>query len=172
MMTLSKAWLSVLAASAVGLVTITVYLVVARAVLTGTPVVTGLEQLLQWDASNAYGDAAYSGGWTLAVIGLLMDAVVSTCWAAVFVILYLNVPIVARYPLLAGLLFGAAVMCIMIYLVVPIGHARQGPRTLVPTINTLIAHSVFFGLPLALTVQRMLRSRSTLSQQTTRPSRA
>ncbi len=156
MTTVSKTSLAVVAASAVGLVAITVYLVVARAVLTGTPVVLGTEQLLQWDASNAFGAAAYSGGWTVAGIGLLMDAVVSTWWAAVFVILYLNAPLVRRYPVFSGLLFGAAVMGVMIYLVVPIGHAAQAPRTAVSTINTLIAHSLFFGVPLALTVRQML----------------
>ncbi len=156
----SKTWPAVLAASAVGLVAITVYLVVVRAVMTGTSLVTGTEQLLQWDASNAYGAAAFSGGWALAVIGLLMDVVVSTWWAAIFTIVYVNVPFVRRYPLLSGLLFGTAVMCIMIYFVVPLGHARQAPQTVVSTLNTLIAHSLFFGLPLALTIRHMLGGRA------------
>jgi hypothetical protein len=151
-----KPWQAVLAASAVGLTTITIYIVVAGALMNGTPVVNMTERLLQWDASNAFGAAAFSGGWGLAIAGLLMDAVVSTCWAAVFVILFVNVAFVRRYALLSGLLFGALVMCVMIYSVVPIGHAAQPPRTVGSTINNLVAHSVFFGLPIAATVRQML----------------
>ena len=33
--------------------------------------------------------------------------------------------------------------------VVPLGVARQGPRTAKGVVNNLIAHTVFFGLPVA-----------------------
>lgn len=149
------------AASAAGLVAITIYLVVERSIATGLSLVVCTEQLLQWDASNAYGIAAFSGGWGLAGIGLLMDAVVSTCWAVLFALLYLSIPQIRRNVVLCGLLYGAAVMCVMIYLIVPIGHARQAPHTLASTINTLVAHSVFFGLPLAYVTAVILRSEPT-----------
>ncbi len=161
-----RLWRAMAAASAAGLVAITVYLVVERSIATGISVVVATEQLLQWDASNGYGRAAFFGGWSLATIGLLMDAVVSTCWAALFVLLYIAVPQIRRNLTLYGLLFGALVMCMMIYIVVPIGHATPAPRTLASTINVLIAHTVFFGLPLAYVAAAVLRPQSYEASET------
>lgn len=155
----AKPWQAALAASGFGLAAITVYIVVEGALMKGTSVLFMTERLLQWDASNAFGAAAFSGGWGLAIVGLLMDAVVSTCWAVAFVILFLNLAFVRRYAMLSGLLFGGIVMCVMLYLVVPIGHAVPPPRTLGSTINNLIAHTIFFGLPIAATVRAMLAPR-------------
>lgn len=156
----SRIWRAVSAASAAGLVAITVYLAVERSIATGLSVVVATEQLLQWDASNAYGRAAFSGGWSVALIGLLMDVVVSTCWAALFVWIYLTLSQIRRNLTLYGLLYGAIVMGIMIYGIVPLGHAAQAPRTLASIVNTLVAHTVFFGLPLAYVTAATLRPAS------------
>ena len=91
------------AAAIVGLVAITVYLVVERAVANRLPVVLCLQQLLQWDASNAYGPRAFSGGWPTALVGLAMDFVVSLAWAAVFTVLYWKIPTVRRDVVPAGI---------------------------------------------------------------------
>lgn len=148
-----QTWQAVLAASAAGLIAITVYLVVERSFATGTPILLATKQLLLWDASNAFGLAAFSAGWGMAAIGLLMDVVVSTCWAAVFAVAYVKSTFVQRNTVIAGLVFGAIVMVVMIYLVVPIGHAPPPPRTAATILNTLVAHTVFFGLPVAATVR-------------------
>jgi len=141
-----------------GLVAITIYLVVERAVANGLPVMQCLLQLLQWDASNAYGAAAFSGGWTTASIGLAMDFAVSLAWGIVFTVLYNGVPPVRRNVVVAGLVFGAGVMAVMIFAIVPIGYAPQMHKTPSNLLNVLTAHTVFFGLPVALTVQRVLRA--------------
>ena len=135
-------------ASLAGLIAITLYLIVARFFMSHVPLGQGLEQLLQWDASNAYGDAAYAGGWNMAAVGMAMDVVVSTVWAALFVYAYANFAAVRRTPLIAGLVLGAVVMVVMIYAVVPLGHARQAPQSLVVILNTAVAHTFFFGLPM------------------------
>ena len=134
-------------ASLVGLVTITLYLIVSRFVIGHVPLNLGLEQLLQWDASNAYGDAAYSGGWNMAGIGMAMNVVVTLIWASLFVYAYANFEIVRRRPLLLGFLLGVAVMIVMTYAVVPLGHARQPSTALAVVANIAIAHTLFFGVP-------------------------
>lgn len=144
------------AAAIVGLIAITIYLVVERAVAERLSVILGLQQLLQWDASNGYGISAFAGGWPMALIGLAMDFVVSLCWGLAFTALYVLVPLVRRQAAIAGLLFGVVVMVVMIYGIVPLGHATQMRSTPAHVVNVLIAHTFFFGLPLALTVHRML----------------
>jgi hypothetical protein len=146
------------AAAIVGLTTITIYLVVERAFAERLSVVLGLQQLLQWDASNGYGRAAFEGGWPMALIGLAMDFVVSLAWAVAFTALYVAVPVVRRTVAPTGLVFGAVVMVVMIYAIVPIGHATQMHSTVARVINVLVAHTVFFGLPIALTVDAVLKA--------------
>jgi hypothetical protein len=146
-----------IAAAIAGLVAITAYLVLVRAIAAHLSVALCLQQLLQWDASNAYGPQAFDGGWPMALIGLAMDFVVSLAWAVLYAALYVALPIVRRNVVLTGLCFGATVMVVMLYVVVPIGHAVRMQSTESHVVNVLIAHTIFFGLPLALTVQSILK---------------
>jgi hypothetical protein len=109
--------------------------------------------LFQWDASNIVGAWAYGHGATAAALGLFFDFIVSWCWAALFTFLYVKVPAIRRAPAAAGLLFGACVMVVMLFLVVPLGHAARASTNPISLLNTLVAHTVFFGLPLALVVR-------------------
>lgn len=144
-----------LGAAVAGLVTITIYLAIERAVAQHLPVVLCLQQLLQWDASNAYGSRAFDGGWAMAAIGAAMDFVVSLCWAMLFMALYAISPVVRGHVAASGLLFGALVMVVMIFGIVPLGHAAQLQRTPAHIVNVLVAHTIFFGLPVALTVDAL-----------------
>lgn len=107
----------------------------------------------QWDASNVLGAGAFDGGWQTAAAGFGIHCIVSICWATIFAILFWRVPFVRRQPVLAGALFGVVVMFVMRYGVVPLGHAvelRAGP---VRMLSLLIAHTLFFGIPVALVVR-------------------
>ncbi len=148
---------AILACAIVGNTTITIYLVLEAAVARHVPVLAGLRGLLQWDASNGLGAAAFSGGWNSALLGLLMDIVVSILWAIVFVIALREIPIVRRCPVVSGLLFGAGVMVVMLYLIVPLGHARRMSNDASAIINALVAHTIFFGLPIALVARQVLK---------------
>ena len=61
-----------------GAVLIDLYLVISE-----PWVAKGVTALLvmQWDASNALGAAAYTGGWATAALGTLMHFCVSIVWA-------------------------------------------------------------------------------------------
>lgn len=146
------------AAAIAGLLAITIYLVLERSIAERLSVILGLQQLLQWDASNGYGPAAFAGGWPMALVGLAMDFVVSLAWAAAFTALYVSSPAVRRNVVLTGLLFGAVVMVVMLYAIVPIGHATRMQSTATHVVNVLVAHTIFFGLPLALTVDALLKA--------------
>lgn len=142
-----------IAGAIAGLIAITAYLVLERAIAERLPVVLCLQQLLQWDASNAYGRAAFAGGWPMALMGLAMDVVVAICWGVVFTTFYALSPSARRHVGISGLAFGAIVMMVMIFGIVPLGHAVQLQRTPGHIVNVLVAHTIFFGLPLALTVR-------------------
>lgn len=93
----------------------------------------------------------------MALIGLAMDVVVSLVWGAIYTALYVMFPFVRRNVVITGLVFGAVVMVTMLYAIVPIGHAVRMQSTVSHVINVLVAHTVFFGLPIALTVHALLK---------------
>lgn len=155
-MTPSRFISATVAAAVAGLIAITVYLTVERGLTEHLPMLLCLKQLLQWDASNFYGGSALAGGWGMAWRGLWMDLAVSLVWATIFTTLYGALPVVRRYPVLVGLAYGVLVMVVMIYFVVPLGHATRMAMTLPHVINVLVAHTVFFGMPLAMAVDTSL----------------
>lgn len=139
---------AVLLAGIAGNVAIGLYLSFALPVFFGrSPLL-----LFQWDASNIVGAWAYAHGFGAAALGLLFDFIVSWCWAAGFVVLFLKLPPVREAPAISGLVFGVCVMAVMIFLVVPLGHAARPSTSPASLLDTLVAHTVFFGLPVALVV--------------------
>ena len=155
-MTASRFIGATVVAAIAGLVAITVYLSVERALVEHLHVLFCLQQLLQWDAANIYGMRAFTGGWAMAWQGLWMDFVVSLVWAVIFTTLYGTLPLVRRYPVLIGLGYGVAVMIVMIFVVVPLGHAPRLAFSAPHLINVLVAHTVFYGMPLAIAVDNSL----------------
>ena len=112
-------------------------------------------QLFQWDASNALGAAAFSGGFASALLGLFFDLVVSLAWAALYVMLFERKERAERSFLLRGILLGAVVMVAMRWLVVPLGHAVSPPATIASIANLLAAHILSFGIPIAYVTARI-----------------
>jgi hypothetical protein len=136
-----------------GNLAVSAYLSVALPVFFKTPPIA----LFQWDASNIIGSSAFRGGWSAAALGFFFDCLVAIGWGAWFVLFYRRVPAVRRSPALWGLLFGLVVMLVMFYLVVPLGRAQQS-SSLPSLADALVAHTVFFGLPVALVASRILGS--------------
>ena len=147
-------WRAIVIAGVAGAVAINLYLIVAEVVvLHGASVIA----ISQWDASNALGAAAFGGGVATALLGFVMHLVVSTAWAAIFMTIAIRFPYVVTHPFASGVIFGAAVMCVMIFLVVPLGHAPHGHISLAGWIDRAVAHTIFFGVPVAWVVSRLVR---------------
>ena len=158
---------TIAAATLVGLIAISLYLVFAFVVFFHRNALS----LFQWDASNALGARAFDGGLLAALVGLLMDIPVTLFWAALYVaVARRNAPVLS-HPTLSGAVYGAFVMAVMFGIVVPLGHARQGIMSPPAFGNTLIAHVIFFGIPVAWTTTLLLR-RAEVKEKVTRKLRA
>lgn len=145
-----------LTAGLVGWATIDLYL--AATVPYTVPGATAVS-LFQWDASNFVGPSAFAGGISMVLLGLAGDLAVALFWATVWTALVSRFTSLMRWPLLSGLGMGVAVMLIMERVVVPLGAAHQGRPTLINETNNLIAHTIFFGVPVVYTVRSVLSSR-------------
>ena len=135
-----------------GNIAISLYLSFALPVFFRTPPLL----LFQWDASNIVGGSAYHGGWNSAMLGLFFDFIVASVWGACYVLAYTTLPFVRRTTLASGLVFGAIVMAVMFFIVVPRGRAEHPSSDAAPLLSALVAHTLFFGLPVAIVVRSVL----------------
>ena len=117
-------------------------------------------RIFQSVASGVLGrPAAIAGGVKTFLLGLLLHFVVATCIASVFYLMARLVPLVLRYAVVSGLLYGMIAYLGMKYVVVPlsaIGGRGQLPRLPV-FLTEIIGHAVLVGLPLALLARRSAR---------------
>jgi uncharacterized membrane protein YagU involved in acid resistance len=138
-----------------GAIVMFLYLTVALAVFFHIPPIA----LYHWDASTIIGvPAAIQGGWETAILGEFFHLIVSLVWATVFVLLAQRFAAMIRYPILWGAVFGVAVWLIMSQLVVPLGHAPAVHQSAAGLVNNVVAHAVFFGIPVALVTANMTRT--------------
>jgi hypothetical protein len=99
---------------------------------------------------------AIEGGVKTFLLGIVLHFVVATCVASVYFLASRVLPLLIRYPVVSGLLYGVAVYFGMKYMIVPLSAIRQFgtiPRWPVLVIE-LIGHAVLVGLPIALLVRR------------------
>ena len=104
--------------------------------------------------------AAASGGFKIAVLGLALHFLNATLIAIGYYIVSSILPILNRYAVIAGLLYGLVVYYIMTFVVVP--HSAIGPRAfpaLPSLLNGIIGHAVLVGLPVALIARWSARGR-------------
>jgi hypothetical protein len=137
-----------------GAIGIDLYLIVTETLVirNATPLL-----VMQWDASNALGMAAFDEGWASAVLGTLMHFAVSVAWGTLFVAVALRLRRLLEYPWLSGALLGIVAMGVMRAVI----HLGRAPIHPFPNagyfLNILIAHVLFFGIPVALTAAALLR---------------
>jgi hypothetical protein len=90
-----------------------------------------------------------------ATFGLFLDLVVSIGWGALCTQLMNRLALAWAHPVWFGTLFGALVLYVMLWIVVPLGRAHSGAMSLSNFLTVLVGHTLFFGIPVALTVRRV-----------------
>ncbi len=113
--------------------------------------------LWQFIASTAFGSAAFASQ-SYAWIGLAIHFAVSIAWAAGYTYLASTQPGVNARPVVSGLVFGFVVWCIMQLALYTVQELHITSATQV--VLSIIAHMLFFGLPVALVVHAQLRSQT------------
>jgi len=107
------------------------------------------------DTSNFIGvHAALHAGLPGILLGQAGHVLVSLVWGFVFVALARRLPELLDQPVLVGAVYGIVVMLVMHYVIVPLGHAPRIPYTLPGLANNLVAHTLCFGVPVALVTAR------------------
>lgn len=134
-------------AGIIGGILIDAFLVIANGT---TPVV-----FWQYVASGFIGKAAYSAG-SYAILGAVVHFAVSAIWGGIYALVAQSGrPSLVNRPILSGVVFGLIVWATMLLARAAV-HSYQPPvgKALVVA---LIAHCIFFGLPIALYVSNAAR---------------
>lgn len=105
----------------------------------------------QYIASSVLGLAAFSGGYTTALLGLLIHFVISLVVAGVFILAASTITLLRRTVFLSALVYGAAVNFIS-GLLLPLTAAPKLPFSTLLLVHGLVAGALSIGLPVAITV--------------------
>ena len=84
-----------------------------------------------------------------ALLGLLVHLLWSAFWGMIFGLIARGLHLTEGVAIISGLVYGLLVMLVMIFIVMPIVGAPDLLR-LVGTLSFIIAHALFYGLPLGL----------------------
>jgi len=117
----------------------------------------GPQRILQSVAAGLLGrDAAVAGGWPTALLGLGLHFVIATGVVATYYLVSRGLPLLVRYPVICGLLYGIVVFYMMQLVVLPLSatSGKAGLPTGAPLINGLLIHALGVGLPAALFTAR------------------
>ena len=143
--------LRAIAAGIVGAVTIDVYLWLT----TLLPVHGSMTAMWQWVASTAFGKSAL-GDPTFVAVGAALHLMVSIGWAAGYAYIAAHNSNANRRWIVSGIVYGLIVYTIMQTILLADNNFTYPPN---PNafVNALIAHAIFFGLPVAYVVRSMQR---------------
>lgn len=115
-------------------------------VLRGNPPI----RIMQSVATGLLGLAAYDGEIATAALGLLLHFTIAFSAATVFYFASRKLPVMIRYTILCGLLYGIAVYFFMQLVVVPLSaFPHKGPFTLRGLVTGITIHMFCVGLPIA-----------------------
>lgn len=119
----------------------------------------GPMQIFQSIARGVVGPAAMQGGWESAALGVVLEYLLTSVMAAVYIVLAIRITDLRKYWWLLGPCYGIVVMVVMYTVVLPIsavhgsGALPDGPRGPDGTVTdhqmlyaTLLVHMFIVGL--------------------------
>ena len=100
-------------------------------------------------AAGLLGRSAFQGGVATAALGVCLHFFIAFLIVSVFYLASLGAPVLTRYPVTAGVLYGIAVYFVMNDVVVPLSAAGRGPFVLPVFVNGILIHALGVGVPSA-----------------------
>jgi len=107
-------------------------------------------QVMQYIASAIYGPEAFTGGYNMVTIGIILHFLISFALAAVYFWIYPYFKMLANWPRLSGLGFGLALWLVINLLVLPQTQIASVPFELSAALVSVIWHMILVGLPIAM----------------------
>lgn len=110
---------------------------------------------LQYVTSGVMGNAAFAGGLATALLGLILEFVMTIIIAGVFILSADRIPLLSRHVIIGSLLYGFGVFIVMNFIVQPLSAAPALPAPpMWLLIEIVLEHILLIGLPLGILMQR------------------
>ena len=111
--------------------------------------------VLQYVASGAMGNAAFAGGPATALLGLVLDFIMTTIMAGVFILSFDRIPLLRSHVIPGSLLYGFGVFIVMNFIVLPLSAAPPLPAPpMWLFIEIILEHILLIGLPLGILMRQ------------------
>jgi hypothetical protein len=108
-------------------------------------------RVFQSVAAGVLGPASFTGGTKTAILGAFLHYFIAFSVVTIYWIAAKLLPVLRRYALICGPLYGIGVYLVMTYVVVPLSNSRPSKTfNLVWVVCSLIVHAFLIGLPSAL----------------------
>ena len=138
-----------------GLITGMLHFIVQIGIVFGLILKTPIISSLQYVASGAMGDTAFTGGLATALLGLVLDFIMTTIMAGVFILSVDRIPLLRRHVIPGSILYGFGVFIVMNMIVTPLSATPPLPTPTTPElIVAILDHILVFGLLLGILARR------------------
>ena len=138
-----------------GLITGMLHLIVQIGIVFVLILKTPFISSFQYIASGAMGNAAFTGGLATALLGLVLDFIMTTIMAGVFILSADRITLLRQHVIPGSLLYGFGVFVVMNFIVLPLSAAPPLPAPpMWLFIEIILGHILLIGLPLGILVQR------------------
>ena len=158
--TLSNSRNSLLRLSVIGgIISGLLHLLIQQGIVFGLILKTPMISQLQFVASGLMGDAAFTGGLATALLGLVLDFIMITIMAGVFIFSVDRIPLLRRNVIVGSILYGFGIFIVMNLIVLPLSAAPALPAPpLWLLIELVLQHILLIGLPLGILIRRNINT--------------
>ena len=137
-----------------GVISGLLHLLIQQGIVFGLILKTPIISQLQFVASGIMGDAAFTGGLATALLGLILDFMMITIMAGVFILSVDRIPLLRRHVIPCSILYGFGVFIVMNLIVLPLSAAPALPAPpMWLRLELVLQHILLIGLPLGLLVR-------------------
>lgn len=137
-----------------GLIIGTLHLFVQVGLVYGLILKSQFIRSLQYLASGAMGNAAFTGGLATALLAVILEFIMTIIIAGIFVFSADRISLLRRNVIPSSLLYGFGVFVVMNFVVVPLSAAPPLPAPpMWLFIEIILEHILLVGLPLGLLVR-------------------
>jgi len=138
-----------------GLITGMLHLIIQVGIVFGLLLKSPYISSLQFVASGAMGTASYTGGLATALLGLVLELIMTIIIAGIFIMGADRIPLLRQHVIPGSLLYGFGVFIVMNFIVLPLSAAPPLPAPpMWLVIEMILEHVLLIGLPLGILVQR------------------
>ena len=138
-----------------GFITGTLHLLVQIGLVYGLILKSPFISSLQYLASGAMGNAAFTGGLATALFAVILEFIMTIIIAGIFILSADRIPLLRRHVIPGSLLYGFGVFIVMNFIVLPLSAAPTLPAPpMWLFIEIILEHILLIGLPLGILMRQ------------------